>query len=560
MDARQTTSDPPAAAARGLSIRARLMLLALLAVVPLTLDRVRQLENSRVERLETAHNEVISLTRRAVESESEMISATRAVLRVAARLYESTAGKPNDCAAAFVGVATDVPWIVSLVAIGPDDRVTCSNLDGLMGLDVSGRAFVQKVRQQGGFVLSDQVIDRTGGAPAVVAAHLTASSRPQGAVILAARIDLRWIGRASGAIARRAGAAAVLLDGRGTVMAAVPGQEGGIVGTRFVDPSLLTHMQSQAEGQTAIAWLDGVRRIAAFARLPGTDSLVVIGLDEREVLSRIDHEIGIAYLQLVMFGLLTLLAAWFGGEQLIVEPIRALARVASRIGRGELDARPSGQVWAAEFTPLVHALADMGLRLSERDRELRAANRHLEALASIDCLSGLANRRSFDAHLEAEWQRAELTGRALGLMMIDVDHFKLFNDNNGHVEGDRCLQMFGGLLANLTTGADFAARYGGEEFALLMPETDLANAMRLAERLRADVAGLGIVHRTAPEGIVTISVGVACLVPAAGEPPRVLVEAADAGLYEAKRSGRNKVAAEAPPLVPEAGKSVLTTI
>jgi diguanylate cyclase (GGDEF)-like protein len=535
------------------------MLLALLAVVPLTLDRVRQLENSRVERLEIAHNEVISLTRRAVESESEMISATRAVLRMAARLYETTAEPSRDCAAALAGVATDVPWIISLVAIGPDDRIACSNLDGMAGLDVSGRAFVQKVRAQGGFVLSDQTVDRVGGAPAVVAAHLTASSRPKGAIILAARIDLRWIGRASGAIARRAGAAAVLLDGRGAVMAAVPDHEEG-VGTRFVDPALLAHMQSQAEGQTAIAWLDGVRRIAAFARLPGTDSLVIIGLDEREVLSRIDREIGIAYLQLVMFGLLTLLAAWFGGEQLIVEPIRALARVATRIGRGELDARPSGQVWATEFTPLVHALADMGLRLSERDRELRSANRHLEALASIDCLSGLANRRSFDAHLEAEWQRAELTRRPLGLMMIDVDHFKLFNDNNGHVEGDRCLQMFGGLLANLATGADFAARYGGEEFALLMPETDLAHAMRLAERLRADVAGLEIAHRAAPEGIVTVSIGVACLVPAAGEPPRVLVEAADAGLYEAKRSGRNRVAAEAPALVPDAENAVLITI
>jgi diguanylate cyclase (GGDEF)-like protein len=535
------------------------MLLALLAVVPLTLDRVRLLENSRTERLEIARTEVLSLARRAVESESEMIEATRAVLRVASRLYETTAGHPGDCPAALAGVAADVPWILSLVVVGPDDRVACSNLKRLEGLDLSDRAFIRKAREQGGFVLSEQVLDRTNGAPAVIAAQLAPGPGPQGAAILAARIDLRWIGRTSSAIARHAGAAAVLLDGQGTVLAAVPDREEGI-GTRFADPSLLTQMLSQAEGQAAMPWSDGERRIGAFARLPGTDSLVVVGLNEYEVLSRIDREIGIAYLQLVMFGLLTLLAAWFGGEQLIVEPIRALTRVAIRIGRGELDARPSGQVWAVEFAPLVSALADMGRQLSERDRELRSANRHLETLASIDCLSGLANRRSFDAHLEAEWQRAALTGRPLGLMMIDVDHFKLFNDNNGHVEGDRCLQMFGGLLANLATGADFAARYGGEEFALLMPETDLAHAMRLAERLRAEVAGLGIVHRAAPAGVVTISVGVACLLPADGEPPRVLIEAADAGLYQAKRTGRNKVATEAPALVPGADGAVLTTV
>jgi diguanylate cyclase (GGDEF)-like protein len=546
MSARLTFQRQPA---RGLSIRARLMLLALLAVVPLTVDRVRLLETSRVERLETARTEVINLASRAVESQSELIRSTEAMLRVLTRAAESMIGSDRDCAAALARFATDVPWLTSISIVGADGRVACSSLAAMIGKDLSDREYIHRARQSGGFVLSDYVADRATGAPAVVAAQSTRGAGDFDATVLAAPIDLHWIGRASGAIARRPGAASVLLDGNGIVVATSPERD-GMVGNGFTSHPLLTRILVQDDGQTTFTWPDGIRRIIAYARLPGTDSRVVVGLDEREVLSRIDREIGIAYLQLVVVGLLVLLAAWFGGEQLIVHPIRALAQVATRIGRGELDARPTGHKWAAEFIPLVTALADMGSRLSEREHALQSANRHLEELASIDSLSGLANRRSFDAHLEAEWQRAHLSGRPLGLLMIDVDHFKLFNDNYGHVEGDRCLQMIGELLADVATGADFAARYGGEEFSLLMPQTDLRRALHMAERLRADVAALGIVHSAAATRIVTISIGVACLVPTADEPPQSLIEAADAGLYQAKRCGRNRVAAEAPALVP----------
>ena len=296
-----------------------------------------------------------------------------------------------------------------------------------------------------------------------------------------------------------------------------------------------------------------MRRIFAFAPLAATDARLLVGLDEAEVLRRIDREIGIAYLQLALFGILTLLAAWFGGEQLIVEPIRALARTAGRIGRGDLEARPNRDKLAPEFTPLAAALTDMAIKLGERERELRTANRHLEALASIDSLSGLANRRSFDARLEAEWQRAANLKRPIALMMIDVDHFKLFNDNYGHVEGDQCLRVIGETLAAAANHkADFAARYGGEEFVLLLPDTDLNAALAIAEQLRTAVSTLAIGHGFAPSGHVTVSIGVAALTPGAGHDPQALIEAADAGLYAAKRNGRNRVWAESRAMTPAA--------
>jgi diguanylate cyclase (GGDEF)-like protein len=260
-----------------------------------------------------------------------------------------------------------------------------------------------------------------------------------------------------------------------------------------------------------------------------------------------------AYAQLAFFGFLALLAAWLAGEKLIVSPIRALAKRAQRFGHGEFDAPMQPIVWIAEFQSLAAAFDDMAHKLAERERELRAANVHLTELASSDGLSGLANRRGFDARLEAEWQLAAKMRRPVALLMIDVDHFKLFNDRYGHLEGDHCLRGVGEVLLKICKGeTDFAARYGGEEFVLLLPGAGLETAVQIAERLRRTVESLSFTNTESPWGFVTVSVGVASLIPQDGDSAEKLVEAADAGLYAAKRRGRNAVVAHDPVILSEA--------
>jgi len=523
-----------------MSIRARLMLLALLAVVPLTLDRVRLLEASRSERVEMASAEALDLAKRGAAAQVEMINSSRAVLEVVTRAYITMARSGQDCADFLSGFAVDVPWIRGLSVVGPNDRVVCSTRPLSVGLNVGDRKYIQDARQSWGFVLSDYLIERTTNQPAVMAAYPTLGKDANVNAIIVASVDLQWVGQFSALIQAHPAASVAMLDHNGMVLAEFPEQREG--GRNYRDHPLFREAFSHLDGTMTTAGFDGVRRIFAFVPLAGTSARLVVGLNEAEVLRRIDREIGIAYLQLALFGILTLLAAWFGGEQLIVEPIRALARTASRIGRGDLEARPNLEKLAAEFAPLATALTDMAVKLGERDRELRTVNRHLETLASIDSLSGLANRRSFDARLEAEWQRAANLKRPIALMMIDVDHFKLFNDNHGHVEGDQCLRVIGEALASASSHkADFAARYGGEEFVLLMPDTDLAAAIDFAHRLRAAVAALAIAHPFAPRGHVTVSIGVACLTPDAQEGPQALIEAADTSLYAAKRHGRDTV-------------------
>jgi diguanylate cyclase (GGDEF)-like protein len=192
----------------------------------------------------------------------------------------------------------------------------------------------------------------------------------------------------------------------------------------------------------------------------------------------------------------------------------------------------------------------MAAKLAAREEELRIANQHLDELASLDGLSGLANRRGFDRELAREWKRAGEKCQPIALMMIDIDHFKLFNDRYGHVAGDTCLRAVGETLSLVTLDeAALVARYGGEEFTLLMPGLDIARAAALAEEVRSAVEDLQINHSESPCGHVTVSIGVESLVPDKFQTAADLVEAADTALYAAKRRGRNTVVAHTRPLL-----------
>jgi diguanylate cyclase (GGDEF)-like protein len=403
------------------------------------------------------------------------------------------------------------------------------------------------------FALSDYLTTRLRDMPALVAT--VPILKPDGAIdgIVAAAVNLQWIGTLAATVAQHPGTSIALVDGNGTVVTASP-DGSKLIGRNFADHALARDMMTEDEGVTTAPGFDGVRRIFAYVRVPWTRARLAVGLDEAVVHSEIDHEISIAYLQLALFGLLVLLAAWFGGEHLILRPIRSLAQIAARFGSGELEVRAAQRPLIAEFEPLAAAFDDMAAKLAAREEELRIANQHLEELASIDCLSGLANRRRFDRELERQWQRAAEQRCPLAFIMVDIDHFKLFNDRYGHVRGDACLRAVGETLSLVALGeAALVARYGGEEFALLLPGLDNARATALGEDVRGAVEELLVTHAEAPCGLVTISVGVASLVPDKKQSPAHLVEAADRALYAAKRRGRNTVVAHVPIALSAAG-------
>jgi diguanylate cyclase (GGDEF)-like protein len=196
------------------------------------------------------------------------------------------------------------------------------------------------------------------------------------------------------------------------------------------------------------------------------------------------------------------------------------------------------------------ALFPASILFMERRRleeELLSSNEQLLLLASLDGLTGIANRRSLDERFALEWARGIRLKTPLGLVMIDVDHFKQFNDVYGHLVGDECLCAVAMAISNHVRRAqDHASRYGGEEFALLLPHTELFGAHLIAEKLREAIYNLAIPHSGSPWGRVTVSIGYSSQTPSQAGDRSELLRSADEALYTAKRLGRNRVSAKTP--------------
>ncbi len=180
--------------------------------------------------------------------------------------------------------------------------------------------------------------------------------------------------------------------------------------------------------------------------------------------------------------------------------------------------------------------------LADDKAQLATLTGQLERQSRFDALTGLANRRHFDECLEQEWGRARREDLPLALLFIDVDHFKPYNDHYGHQQGDACLSQVAVALESVPRRpGDLVARYGGEEFVMLLPQTELAGAAEIGERALAVIANLALPHEQAPLGRVSVSIGVAAVLPAQLPSARELIRAADAALYEAKAAGRARL-------------------
>ncbi|WP_433049120.1 diguanylate cyclase domain-containing protein [Dactylosporangium sp. CS-033363] len=226
---------------------------------------------------------------------------------------------------------------------------------------------------------------------------------------------------------------------------------------------------------------------------------------------------------------------------------RAMLVLENRLSRGaftgdRLDAVDliAGQLAVSLDNALLYGSLER--KVAERTEALEAANERLATLSVTDPLTGLANRRRFTDRLGDEWRRSARAHGILAVAMIDIDHFKSYNDHFGHPGGDTCLRKVAAALQHTVRATDLVARLGGEEFAVVLPDTDLRAATVAAERLRAAVEAIGEPHPRTGPGVVTVSVGVAAHRPYGGGEPEKLVEAADVALYDAKREGRNRVA------------------
>jgi diguanylate cyclase (GGDEF)-like protein/PAS domain S-box-containing protein len=209
---------------------------------------------------------------------------------------------------------------------------------------------------------------------------------------------------------------------------------------------------------------------------------------------------------------------------------------------------------AGEVESLVGFMFDISER-KKNEEELLRLQKELEVLSFTDALTGIANRRRFDAILAREWENARVHQQPLSVILLDLDFFKQYNDCHGHLQGDECLRRVAGAFAGATRrGRDFLARFGGEEFVLVLPDTDAAAARTIAERCRALLFKEQIPHPQSAVGqILTMSAGIGTVTPTDRDEPLAFIDEVDRLLYRAKHDGRNRIVDAATPRRQEAG-------
>lgn len=343
---------------------------------------------------------------------------------------------------------------------------------------------------------------------ATITRRITRTDGSFGGVVLAT-IEMAYFQRFYDSFDIGKGGAIVLALNNGTMMFRRPLREDSIAKS-MMSTAIFRDYASKASSGIALikSSQDGVLRINGYTHLQTYPLFVVVALAKDEVL---DEWRADAYMH--MIGVLILVTGFAVMGQRMVRQIDQRA-----IAEGEAN---------------------------QARAQVEDLNRTLERLAMQDGLTGLANRRHFDGALARELSRSERKGESLSLIMIDVDHFKLYNDMYGHLSGDECLRKIGqSILSGQRRPGDLAARYGGEEFVMILPDCDEVGARAIAEQIRQDVRRQHIPHAGNPDGVVTISLGIGSFNRVKrGATISGLIGAADQALYRAKAGGRDRVEA-----------------
>ncbi len=395
-----------------IGIRARLALLAVILVAPLMLERARSLEDNRARLLAQASQDFANLARHSADTQREVISSVQTVLKSAAYIRSSAGGLMRTCDILRASVPANMPWIRNILLVGGDGRVQCSTGNTYVGLYLGDRPYLKKAQPTRDFVVSDFLMARGGNNPVVMAAYPVSAINPDSDAVMLASMSLDWMSKLMSNLGGRPGISAVLIDSNGTVLATPP-DTASQVGKSIDDIPLLSAMADRAltsdkdEGSLTFGAVDGSRRTVSFARIADTGTRLLVSIDEDKITAAIKSEIRTAYLQLAFVCLFVLIGALIAAEKLVIKPIEMLADMATRFGQGDRSARAARTRLPAEFVPLARAFNAMAAQLAQRERELVATNDRLTVIASIDMLSGLANRRGFQSRLDFEWMKAQ---------------------------------------------------------------------------------------------------------------------------------------------------------
>lgn len=513
------------------------MVVTLALVVPLGLLPVVLLVSERDAALASSRDGLHRLALLAAEQEDDAVQEASNLVRVLARVPDVTNFVSDACHNILRELVNEHPRISSILVSEPDGSVSCESVSPVArGISVADRGwFKQATAPDAPSVVESELLTSraTGDLTVVVAAafHRAGSTHP-GA--LAAGLNLGWFSTVADRFGGEHGATVTLVSpAHGTVFASSQGGRAA-VGSIIGNSALLEVLGRSHSGVFEDQAQDGAGQIYGFARLPGTtttQTYVLVSRSRTGVVGPANHKLMVSLCILAAVIVVATGSSIRLTHGLVMKPVQYLIATAHALGHGKLRERVNlSRMQGPEFRTLAAAFNDAAGQLEAREQEL-------STLAMRDGLTGLANRRQFDAALA---QALESQTGWVGLAMIDVDYFKAFNDLYGHPEGDMILRLVAHALATtMRKATDMVARYGGEEFVVMMPCLDEAGARAVGDRLLAAIRALELPHAASPTGFLTVSVGLAVAIREQRGGPASLLRMADEALYTAKRSGRD---------------------
>lgn len=485
---------------------------------------------------------ITELSRQAAAEQNDSLQDAANLLRVLKHVPTVSGTTPEACHALLREITNEHPRLDMLAVMRADGSIACTSTQPVPPtFNVADRAWFQQATaiDAPATIVSEILISRARGQPGVVVATGCPPNSNGTRGSISALMSLSWFKEIATSLSTSKGASIQIVDGKtGTVIAQF-GDPGYAMSGQPISPALANAIKTTSQGIIEVNTPDRGIDIVGFRWLPtdaGSNSTVVIRLNKAVVVSEADRHLVLGLLTDMTALTCGVMIAWAVAELSIVRPLSSLARMAVSFGGGNLEAR----VQVDEFS--VSELKILGNTLNRAVEQVQLRDHELEKLTLRDPLTGLANRRCFDSALDLTWKRAKRNGSSIALIMVDVDYFKLFNDSYGHLAGDECLRSIAKAIAMRARSTDdIVSRYGGEEIAILIPDIDLHDAVSMADRVVLEVRNLELPHRGSPTEWVSVSAGVAIMMPREdGVGPDALIEAADRALYEAKRSGRDR--------------------